>query len=162
MKLIESRERYRCPIFWVTEDTLAARDGKAHEPGEIPDGFYLVDDARNPQPAFQAAIIDAVAKVTHIAEPDARGQLIGSPTRGRGVIEYEVRSLGLCAGLTGARFTTTTEVYPDSPRTTPEQCNEAQVTAVGAAFEFAVGVGAGSAALAEGGHFRPGSGMMRR
>ena len=28
MKLIDSRERYRCPIFWVTEDTLAARDGK--------------------------------------------------------------------------------------------------------------------------------------
>ncbi len=64
----------------------------------------------------------------NIAEPDARGQLIGSPMIGRGIIEYEVSSLGLNAGLTGARFTTTTEVYPDSPRTTPEQCIEAQVT----------------------------------
>jgi len=46
--------------------------------------------------------------------------------------------LGLCAGITGARFTTTTEVYPDSPRTTPEQCNDAQVMAVCTAIEFAL------------------------
>jgi hypothetical protein len=44
---------------------LAARDGKSSEPGEIPDGFYLVDDSAHPQPAFQQAIIDAVAKITH-------------------------------------------------------------------------------------------------
>ncbi len=117
---------------------LAARDGKNLEPGEIPDGFYLVDDAENRQPGFHSAIIDAVAQVTHIAEPDARGRLIGEPLLSRGVIEYAVRSLGLCAGLTGARFTTTTEVYPDSPRTTPEQCNEAQAMAVRAGFEFAL------------------------
>ncbi len=117
---------------------LAARDGKPFEPGEVPDGFYLVDDAENRQPGFQAAIIEAVAKVTHIAEPDAQGRLIEEPVLSRGVIEYAVRALGLCAGLTGARFTTTTEVYPDSPRTTPEQCNEAQVAAVRAGFEFAL------------------------
>jgi hypothetical protein len=117
---------------------LAARDGKHSEPGVIPDGFYLVDDAGNPQPAFQAAIIDAVAQVTHIAEPDAHGQLIEETLLGRGVVAYEVRTLGLCTGLTGARFTTTTEVYPDSPRTTPEQCTEAQVVAVRAGFEFAL------------------------
>ena len=29
---------------------LAARDGKPSEPGEIPDGFYLVDDTEHPQP----------------------------------------------------------------------------------------------------------------
>src|SRR6185312_5171435 len=29
---------------------LAARDGVPFEPGEIPDGFYLVDDSENPQP----------------------------------------------------------------------------------------------------------------
>ncbi|MBA2542752.1 MAG: succinylglutamate desuccinylase/aspartoacylase family protein, partial [Deltaproteobacteria bacterium] len=46
---------------------LAARDGKPHEPGEIPDGFYTVGDSENPQPEFQQAIIAAVAKVTHIA-----------------------------------------------------------------------------------------------
>src|SRR3546814_21003329 len=58
---------------------LAARDGVAYVPGEIPDGFYLVDDSEHPQPAFQQAIIDAVAKVTHIATADARGEIIGSP-----------------------------------------------------------------------------------
>ncbi|MFZ5444281.1 MAG: M14 family metallopeptidase [Myxococcota bacterium] len=117
---------------------LAARDGKVFEPGQVPDGFYLVDDARNRQPGFQQAIIDAVERVTHIAEPDERGHLIGQPVLSRGVIAYEVQALGLCAGLTGARFTTTTEVYPDSPRATPEQCNEAQATAVRAGLEYAL------------------------
>jgi hypothetical protein len=117
---------------------LAARDGKAYEPGGIPDGFYLVDDSDNPQPAFQQAIIDAVAKVTHIAPADANGEIIGSPVVAPGVIEYALRPLGLCAGITGARYTTTTEVYPDSPRATSEQCNAAQVAAVCAAIDFAL------------------------
>src|SRR5690606_9305440 len=47
---------------------LAARDGKQHEPGIIPDGFYVVDDTENPQPAFQQAVLAEVVKVTHIAE----------------------------------------------------------------------------------------------
>lgn len=117
---------------------LAARDGKPFEPGEIPDGFYLVDDSANPQPAFQDAIIAAVAGVTHIAEPDAHGCIIGEPLQSRGVIHYDVGRLGLCTGLTGARFTTTTEVYPDSPRTTPGQCIEAQATAVRVGLGFAL------------------------
>ncbi|MBX5461514.1 MAG: M14 family metallocarboxypeptidase [Steroidobacteraceae bacterium] len=118
---------------------LAARDGKPFEPGVIPDGFYLVDDSENPQPAFQQAIIDAVRKVTHIAPADANGQIIGSNVVSPGVIQWPLRQLALCAGMTGARYTTTTEVYPDSPRATPEQCNAAQVTAVCAAIEFALG-----------------------
>ncbi|MDQ6648376.1 MAG: M14 family metallocarboxypeptidase, partial [Pseudomonadota bacterium] len=65
---------------------LAARDGEDSESGEIPDGFYLVDDSARPQPAFQQAIIDAVAKVTHIAPADERGEIIGSPVVGPGVI----------------------------------------------------------------------------
>ena len=117
---------------------LAARDGKPHEPGEIPDGFYVVGDSENPQPGFQKAIIDAVAKVTHIAPADAKGMIIGSPVVGPGVINYPVRQLGLCAGMTKAKFTTTTEVYPDSPRATPAQCNDAQVAAVRAAIEYAL------------------------
>lgn len=117
---------------------LAARDGKPSEPGEIPDGFYLVGDSENPQPAFQQAIIEAVAKVTHIAPADANGQLIGTPLAATGVINYPVRTLGLCAGVTRARFVTTTEVYPDSPRATPELCNEAQAVAVRAALDFAL------------------------
>ncbi|HEU5136723.1 MAG TPA: M14 family metallocarboxypeptidase [Steroidobacteraceae bacterium] len=117
---------------------LAARDGKPFEPGLVPDGFYLVDDSENPQPDFQRAIVDAVARVTHIAPADEKNQIIGSPLVAPGVIEYPLRALGLCAGITGARYTTTTEVYPDSPRATPEQCNEAQVVATCAAIEFAL------------------------
>ena len=117
---------------------LAARDGKSFEPGEIPDGFYLVDDSANPQPAFQKAIIDAVAQVTHIAPADANGEIIGSRVVSPGVIEYDFKALGLCAGITGARYTTTTEVYPDSPRASPEQCNAAQAAAVHAGIVFAL------------------------
>jgi hypothetical protein len=117
---------------------LAARDGKAFEPGEIPDGFYAVGDTEDPQPAFQQAIIAAVAKVTHIAPADANGEIIGSPVVAPGVINYPVRELGLCAGITSARYRTTTEVYPDSPRATPEQCNAAQAAAVCAAIDFAL------------------------
>jgi hypothetical protein len=114
----------------------AARDGEAFEPCTIPDGFYLVDDAQNPQPAFQQAIISAVERVTHIAPADAQGGIIGSPLVAHGVIHYALNALGLCAGISGARYTTTTEVYPDSPRATPEQCNAAQVAAVCAAIDF--------------------------
>jgi hypothetical protein len=117
---------------------LAARDGKPSEPGLIPDGFYLVDDSENPQPGFQNAIIAAVARVTHIAPADDKNEIIGSPLVAPGVIRYPLRQLGLCAGITGATFTTTTEVYPDSPRATPALCNEAQVVATCAAIEFAL------------------------
>ena len=81
---------------------------------------------------------DAVSKVTHIAPSDARGEIIGSAVVAPGVILYAYKALGLCAGATDARFTTTTEVYPDSPRATPEQCNAAQVAAVCAAIDFAL------------------------
>nr|WP_298124273.1 M14 family metallocarboxypeptidase [uncultured Pseudoxanthomonas sp.] len=117
---------------------LAARDGKPFEPGEIPDGFYLVDDSANPQPGFQRAVIAAVAVVTHIAPADARGEIIGSPVVAEGVIQYPVKSLGLCTGITDARYATVTEVYPDSPKATPQQCNDAQVAAVVAAIGYAL------------------------
>jgi hypothetical protein len=117
---------------------LAARDGVEHVPGEIPDGFYVVDDRARPQPEFQQAVIAAVAKMTHIAQADARGEIIGSPLVAPGVIEYPLRELGLCAGMTDAPYKTTTEVYPDSPRTTPAECNAAQVAAVCAAIDYAL------------------------
>jgi hypothetical protein len=116
----------------------AARDGEAFEPGEIPDGFYTVGDTEDPQPAFQQAIIEGVATVTHIAPADAKGEIIGSPVVAHGVINYPCRELGLCASVTAARFRSTTEVYPDSPRATPAQCNQAQVAAVRAALDFAL------------------------
>ena len=117
---------------------LAARDGKPFEPDGIPDGFYLVDDSEAPQPAFQQAVIEAVAKVTHIAPADSDGKIIGSTVVAPGVIEYALRKLGLCAGITDAKYKTTTEVYPDSPRATPQQCNDAQAAAVVSALDFAL------------------------
>jgi hypothetical protein len=115
---------------------LAERDGVDFVPGITPDGFYVVDDADAPRPAFQSAIIEAVARVTHIAQPDAEGRIIGAPVVAPGVIQYPVKQLALCAGITDAEFRTTTEVYPDSPRTSPAECTRAQVTAVGAALAF--------------------------
>ncbi len=117
---------------------LAARDGKAYEPGTIPDGFYLCADSARPEPGFQQAINTEVATVTHIAPADPDGTIIGSPVVAPGVIEYDCRALGLCAGATDGRFVTTTEVYPDSPRATPRQCNDAQAAAVRAGIDFAL------------------------
>lgn len=117
---------------------LAARDGVRYAAGNIPDGFYLVDDSDNPQPAFQQAVIDAVAKLTHIAPADSRGEIIGCTAVSPGVISYPLTRLSLCASISGARFTTTTEVYPDSPAATPAQCNAAQVAAACAAMDFAL------------------------
>jgi hypothetical protein len=115
---------------------VAARDGKPFTPCTIPDGFYLVDDTANPQPEFQNAIIKAVEQVTHIAPADAQGGIIGTPLESHGVIRYAMKELGLCVSITGARYTTTTEVYPDSSRATTEQCIAAQVAAVRAGLGF--------------------------
>ncbi|MDE2316184.1 MAG: peptidase, partial [Xanthomonadaceae bacterium] len=87
--------------------------------------------------------IAAVARVTHIAPADPDGTIIGSPVVAEGVIEYDCRKLGLCAGITNARYRTTTEVYPDSPRATPVQCNDAQAAAVCAAIDYALAHGQG-------------------
>ncbi len=114
----------------------AARDGQAFDPHDIPDGFYLVGDSARPEPAFQRALIDAVRRVTRIAEPDEHGRLIGTPLQQPGVINYDKRSLGLCGGMTDARYVTTTEVYPDSPTASPAQCNAAQVATVRAAIAY--------------------------
>lgn len=117
---------------------LAARDGEPFTAGHIPDGFYVVGDTDNPQPEFQAAIIAGVEQVTHIAPSDENGEIIGSKVIQPGVILYPFKALGLCAGITRARFTSTTEVYPDSPRATPKLCNAAQVAAVRAALDHAL------------------------
>lgn len=119
----------------------AARDGKPFEAHGIPDGFYVVDDTANPQPAFQQVIIEAVERVTHIAPADARGEIIGSAVVAHGVIHYAMRELGLCAGISNAPYTCTTEVYPDSHRATPEQCVAAQVAAVCAGVDFVCQIG---------------------
>lgn len=117
---------------------LMARDGKPFDSANehIPDGFYTVDDTSRSQPAFQKAVIDAVREVTHIAPEDEKGEIIGSKVMQEGVIHYPKKTLFLCGGMTDAPYVTTTEVYPDSPRATPEQCNVAQVAAVSGALNY--------------------------
>lgn len=116
----------------------AARDGVVNTNWNIPDGFYLVGDTDNPQPAFQHAIIQAVAQVTHIAEADENHCLIGEKLQQFGVVNYPKKALGLCGGMSNALYVTTTEVYPDSPKASPAQCNLAQLTTVCAALDFAL------------------------
>jgi hypothetical protein len=121
----------------VFRPALAERDGTPHEPlGPIPDGFYLVADADSPQSAFQAAIIAAVKRVTHIAPADENGCIIGEKVEQEGVVHYTLKKLFLCAGFSGAPFTTTTEVYPDSPKVTPQICVDAQVAAIRGGLDF--------------------------
>ena len=97
-----------------------------------------MDDTESPHPEFQQAVIKAVEKITHIAPADANGEIFGSPVAGRGVIQYPLEQLGLCTSMTNARYRSTTEVYPDSDRVAPEQCNAAQVAAVCAAIDYAL------------------------
>ena len=115
---------------------LAARDGCVHNNWNIPDGFYLVGDTENPVSEFQKAIIELVAQVTHIAPPDEEGKLIGVPLSQEGVVNYATKALGLCIGFSGAAFTTTTEVYPDSPLVDDENCILAQVAAITGGLDF--------------------------
>lgn len=117
----------------------AARDGTDHTPGTIPDGFYLVSDVTNPQSDWHKAMIDAVRHVTHIAPADSDGRIIDEPVVQEGVIAIpSPRMIGLCAGVTNALYATTTEVYPDSPKATDEQCNKAQVATIEAALDFII------------------------
>lgn len=117
---------------------LAARDGKDYEEDIVPDGFYLVGDTDMPNTEFQTAIINEVRKVTHIAPADESGNIIGSPVEQEGVINYATKSLGLCSGFTDCQYGTTTEVYPDSPKVTNEECNDAQVTAIRGALNYLI------------------------
>ena len=120
----------------VFRPALAARDGKEQDNDEIPDGFYLVDDSNRAKPEFQKAIIDSVRKVTHIAPPDKDGNIIGAPIEQEGVINYDMKKLFLCGGFSDAEYTTTTEVYPDSPKATADICNEAQVAAIKGGLDY--------------------------
>ena len=119
-----------------------ARDGILDDnAGEIPDGFYLVQDETSLKPEWFTEMIDTVRKVTHIAPTDAEGKLIGEIVHQEGVIRIPAKkSLGLCAGVTNAPFRTTTEVYPDSPKATPEQCNQAQVACINGALDHILSV----------------------
>lgn len=120
----------------VFRPALEKRDGITIPFSPIPDGFYLVGDTDNPQPEFQKAMIEAVQKVTHIAEPDENGHLLGDKLEQFGVINYPVKKLFLCAGAFNPQFCTTTEVYPDSTRATDAICIEAQIAAIRGGLDF--------------------------
>jgi hypothetical protein len=114
----------------------AAREGEVNTNWNIPDGFYLVGDSENLQLDFQQAVLNEVRQVTHIADADEDGKLIGATVDTEGLISFPVNSLGLCISMTNAMYTTTTEVYPDSARATPQECNQAQVAAVVGGLKF--------------------------
>ena len=148
----------------------AARNGEPYTPQTIPDGFYLVSDITEPQAEWHKAMIEAVrqvrlarhavchrrpasgthltavspraaVQVTHIAPPDEEGLIIGEPVLQDGVIGIpSPRTIGLCAGVTNARYATTTEVYPDSPQADDEQCNRAQVACITAGLDHIMAV----------------------
>ena len=115
---------------------LAARDGVVDDVWEIPDGFYLVGDSERPAGDFQKAMIESVEKVTHIAPADDSGKIIGTPLSQKGVIYYDVKKFGLCAGLSDSPYVTTTEVYPDSPTASDEICINAQVAAITGGLDY--------------------------
>ncbi|MDZ4676578.1 MAG: peptidase [Oligoflexia bacterium] len=120
----------------IFRPALEQRDGVIQELSPIPDGFYVVGDAENPCADFQKAIIDSVRKVTHIAQPDETGKIIGAKVEQEGVINYPVKKLFLCAGFSDAEYTTTTEVYPDSPKVTDQICIDAQIAAVTGGLDY--------------------------
>ena len=74
------------------------------------------------------------------SSPDAIEAL--PPCMSCGILRWDLvpkpSSLGLCSGVTNAEFATTTEVYPDSPKATDEQCNRAQVACVVGGLEYII------------------------
>lgn len=115
---------------------LEQRDAEKKDFSEIPDGFYVVGNSHRPQKEFQKAVIDSVRKVTHIAPSDERGMLIGKKIESEGVVNYDMKKLFLCGGFSDAEYSTTTEVYPDSPKVTDEICNLAQVAAICGGLDY--------------------------
>lgn len=120
----------------VFRPDLEKRDGVPQEVWDIPDGFYIVGDTSRREDDFQKAMIESVRSVTHIAPSDAHNKLIGEDIIAEGIINYDVKKLFLCAGLTNAPYVTTTEVYPDSPKVTDDECNKAQVMSVIGGLEY--------------------------
>ena len=114
-----------------------AEAGLLYETEAIPDGFYLVGDSENGQLDFQEAVIASVRNVTHIAPTDDNGNILDDlPAVKDGVVLVPAKTLGLCCSVTGGKYTTTTEVYPDSPMVTDEICKQAQVVAITGALDY--------------------------
>jgi hypothetical protein len=117
----------------IAKDALPKKEDES-----IPDGFYSIGDTKKKETRFHQAIIDSVREVTHIAQPDKDELLIGKKPISEGVVLYDVASISACSGLTPARYTSTTEVYPDSPNTCPQKCIDAQIAAIKGGLEYII------------------------
>lgn len=119
-----------------TDETVYRREaalmaGEKFKPGTIPDGFYLVVPEADERPELHNAIITSVESITHIA-PSENGTIIGLPETQRGVAAYPGGN-GLFMDMTRAskhHGAVTTEIYPNSEGTTPEECNLGQVACI--------------------------------
>ena len=67
------------------------------------DGFYVVGTSNKVNHEFHKAIIDGVKQVTHIAQADKDGKIIGVPITQEGVILYDA-DLGLCSSMTNSKL----------------------------------------------------------
>ena len=98
-------------------------------------------------------MIQKVRSVTHIAPPDEHGRIIDEPVIQEGHRDPPTTSSAMCR-RDERKYATTTEVYPDSPRATDEQCNQAQVAAITAGLDHIMRFelhGGGSGYSGEGG-----------
>ena len=121
--------------------TKIARDGAANrEMDEIPQGWYSVEnsDGGASQPEFQKAIIEEVRKVTKIAAADHKGEIIGEKIASEGVIVIPGRKWNICGAFSRAPYNITTEVYPDAPGCTREECDAAQAACIAAGCRYAL------------------------
>lgn len=115
---------------------LAARKGITIGEWTVPDGFYLVANQDKEYPEFQKHIVDAVSKITHIAPNDPDSKVLGDDTIADGFMKCDSAKEKLCMSFTDADYTTTTEVYPDSPKTNSEECTIAQVEAITSGLDY--------------------------
>ena len=96
----------------------------------------MVGNSASPKEEWHASVIASVEKITHICVGDSTGAIIEEPLTSHGCILVPANDLGLCASVTKALYSTTTEVYPDSPKTNDEECNRAQRAAVEGALNY--------------------------
>ncbi len=94
---------------------LTVREGIVIDKWTIPDGFYLVANKNKPYYDFQKYIIDAVSKVNHIVPTDLNTNILGDDTIKDRIMSCDSDKEKLCMSFTSVEYTTTTEVYPDSP-----------------------------------------------
>ncbi len=147
MKLVQAQQTHFLAHLDLHETTdsdesefrpaLAARDGKEYIEDTVPDGFYQVlATVKTLSMISKKPLLIRFAMLPILHQQIAMAILSGEPITQEGVINYSLKALGLCASVTDAEYTSTTEVYPDSPRVTDNECNMAQVAAIVGALEY--------------------------